>query len=86
MLYYSIIVTIVCVVFMFTTYNLLRKNEQLEDLLENIYIDLKKIIAIIESIDAKGSFESDDEVGDTYKLIRSTIMYIERYIQNEGEV
>jgi hypothetical protein len=69
----------------YTTINLLRKNEKLEDEVENQskilsgYMSyLNKIADIIEhsdrrlkEVDSKGSFKSDDEVGFFFEQIMS---------------
>ena len=68
----------------YTTFNLLRKNEKLEDMVENQskilggYMSyLNKITDIIEhsdkrlkEVDSKGSFKSDDEVGFFFKQLK----------------
>ena len=61
----------------FTTFNLLRKNERAEDIVVGYLEYLDKMSRVIESaevkikkIDAKGSFESDDEIGFFFKQIK----------------
>ena len=72
------------VVLGFTTFNLLKKNEQQEDVISNQetilagYMEyLSKISGIIElsdkklkEIDHKGSFESDDEIGFFFQSVK----------------
>jgi hypothetical protein len=62
----------------YTTFNLLRKNEKQEDILTAYMVYLNKISDYIETtdkklkeIDAKGSFESDDEIGFFFKQIQN---------------
>ena len=62
---------------LFTTYNLLRKNENSEDIVVGYLTYLDQISRVIEAsdeklkkIDIKGSFESDDEVGFFFKQIK----------------
>lgn len=67
----------------YTTYNLLRKNEKYEDIIQEQVIYLKSISNdisraqnVIETIDESGAFRSDDEVGvffETLKDISTTI-------------
>tara|TARA_R110001592_G_scaffold331296_1_gene614072 strand:- start:987 stop:1268 length:282 start_codon:yes stop_codon:yes gene_type:complete len=71
------ILTILIIVLGFTTFNLLRKNEQAEDIVVGYLIYLDKISKVIEvsdetlkKIDYKGSFESDDEVGFFFEQIK----------------
>ena len=60
----------------FTTFNLLKKNEQQEDILAGYMEYLSKISSIIELSDKKlkeldkgGVFEKDDEVGVIFQSI-----------------
>jgi len=57
--------------------NLLIKNEEQEDILSSYMVYLNKISDIIEfsdkklkEVDAKGSFESDDEIGFFFQSIK----------------
>lgn len=69
---------LICVIVLsFTTINLLKKNEKCEDIIksyENYMNNLSTTIKIsdqkIKEIDIKGSFESDDEIGFFFKLIK----------------
>ena len=71
------ILSVLVVVFGFTTFNLLKKNEKAEDIVLGYLVYLDKISRIIEisgdklkKVDYKGSFESDDEVGFFFKQIK----------------
>lgn len=73
-----IILSIVVVIFGFTTFNLLRKNEKQEDILMGYQTYLNKISDYIEDasknlkeIDRKGTFEADDEIGFFFEQIKS---------------
>ena len=72
-----IILSVLVVVLGYTTYNLLRKNEKQEDILAGYLDYLDKISRVIEvsdeklkQIDARGTFESDDEVGFFFQQIK----------------
>ena len=72
-----IILSILTVALGFTTFNLLRKFEKQEDILAGYLDYLDKISRVIEvsdeklkSIDARGTFESDDEVGFFFQQIK----------------
>ena len=61
----------------YTTFNLLRKNEKLEDITlsyREYLLKLKQHIDItdqkLKNIDAKGTFDSDDEIGWFFKSIK----------------
>ena len=58
------------VIFGYTTFNLLRKNEKAEDIIisqntfiENISSQIDKSQKRLEEIDEKGIFQGDDEIG-----------------------
>ena len=71
------VLSVLVVAFGFTTFNLLRKNEKQEDILAGYLDYLDKLSRVIEvsdeklkSIDARGTFESDDEVGFFFQQIK----------------
>ena len=68
--YIIIFLLVLVVVFLYTTFNLLRKNEKYEDLVEGYRVfilrfqqHIKESDKRIKEIDSKGTFKSDDEVG-----------------------
>ncbi len=72
-----IILSVLVITLGFTTINLLRKNEKQEDILAGYLDYLDKLSRVIEvsdeklkSIDARGTFESDDEVGFFFQQIK----------------
>lgn len=72
-----IILSILLLVLIYTNYNLLRKNEKCEDIIksyEEYMINFSNVINFsdkkIKEIDAKGTFESDDEIGFFFKQIK----------------
>jgi len=76
-LYLIIALSILVVILLFTTINLLRKNERQEDILAGYLDYLDKISKVIEvsdkklqEIDHKGTFKSDDEVGFFFKSVK----------------
>lgn len=73
-----IILSILVVILGFTTFNLLRKNEQAEDIImsQDTFISkfmdtVNKADAKLKQIDHKGSFESDDEIGFFFKEVKN---------------
>ena len=71
------LLAVIVVILMFTTFNLLRKNEKQEDILVEYMKYLDKISQVIEisdkrlkKIDNKGIFEADDEVGFFFKNVK----------------
>jgi len=80
MIYTDILIpslSVLVVIFGYTTFNLLRKNERAEDIVVGYLIYLDKISKVIEAadeklkkIDYKGSFESDDEIGFFFEQVK----------------
>ena len=71
------LLSVIVVILIFTTFNLLKKNERQEDVLVEYTKYLDKISQVIEisdkklkKIDALGRFEADDEVGFFFKGIK----------------
>ena len=71
------LLVLIVLVLLFTTWNLLRKNESSEDIVVGYLTYLDQISRVIEAsdeklkkIDIKGSFSSDDEVGFFFKQIK----------------
>jgi len=80
-----IILLFVVIVLSYISYNLLRKNEKCEDVIksyENYMINLSTTIDFadkkLKEVDAKGSFESDDEVGFFFK----TLLFLQEQLNN----
>jgi hypothetical protein len=72
-----IILSLLVVTLGYTTYNLLRKNEKQEDILAGYLNYLDQISRVIEvsdeklkTIDSRGTFSSDDEVGFFFQSIK----------------
>lgn len=72
------ILSVLVVILGFTTFNLLRKNEQAEDIIlsQDEFISkfmdtVNKTDAKLKQIDYKGSFEADDEIGFFFKEIKT---------------
>tara|TARA_R110002060_G_scaffold472_1_gene1132 strand:+ start:18 stop:293 length:276 start_codon:yes stop_codon:yes gene_type:complete len=84
----TIILGILVVIFGYTTFNLLRKNENAEDIIFSLDEVITKIEETIinsekrlKEIDAKGSFKSDDEIGwffDEVKKIQNGLNQFKR--------
>jgi len=73
---YTILSALV-VILGFTTFNLLMKNEQAEDIImsqdefiSRLMDTINKADAKLKQIDHKGSFEADDEIGFFFKEVK----------------
>ncbi len=79
-LLFIVILSVSTLLLGYTTYNLLRKNEALEDevefsetYIENVYNSMKRAYARLKKVDRLGSFEADDESGYIFDEIKNTI-------------
>ena len=80
------ILSALVVVLGFTTFNLMKKNEQQEDILVEYMKYLNKLTTAIEEsdkrlkvIDEKGLFSSDDEIGWFFKEIQKLQMILNEF-------
>ena len=87
-----IILSITTIVFLYTTINLLRKNEAHEDVVveqEELIAEIAKKVdesmARMKDIDKLGSFETDDETGYIFKNLYEVIEDLEKYYGTQEE-
>ena len=78
------------IVFGFTTWNLLRKNEATEDVVEeqeeliaNIASRIDDSMKKMKQLDTRGAFEADDETGTVFKQLYEVIEKLETYYAEE---
>lgn len=83
--FYAFVATCFLVISIYVNFNLLFKNERLEEFILQLEDKLEEVLRIIRRVDIRGSFESDDEVGDTYMLIRETILTLEDFLTEPEE-
>ncbi len=57
----------------YACWNLLRKNEVMEDAIDIFYTRLDKTLQTMRAIDTRQMFEKDDEVGSVFEQIVDTI-------------
>ena len=87
-----IILSITTIVFLYTTINLLRKNEAHEDVVveqEELIAEIAKKVdesmARMKDVDKLGSFEADDETGYIFKNLYEVIEDLEKYYGTQEE-
>ena len=87
-----VILSITTLTFGFATWNLLRKNEATEDVVEEQEELLSKIASQIDTsmvrmkeLDKLGSFEADDETGFIFKNLYEIISELEEYYGSQEE-
>ena len=71
------IFVIVCVVEGYVIWNLMLKQEQIEDWTENYIQRIGDVNRNIDEIDYKGYFEVDDEVGQIFQQIKDEVNSLE---------
>lgn len=82
----TIILGIFTIILGYTSYNLLRKNEKYEDIIQEqvIYLNsvsnsIQEAQNVIDTIDEKGMFRSDDEVGVFFETLKDISTAISSY-------
>lgn len=87
-----IILSLTTLVFGFTTWNLLRKNEATEDVVEEqeqTISDFAKLVddsmKKMKDLDTKGAFESDVETGFVFTQLYKIIEKLENYYAKETQ-
>jgi hypothetical protein len=99
MIWITTLLFILTVVFAYTTFNLLRKNElyessidefeisldEQETLISNIATKIDESMMRMKEIDKIGSFEADDETGFIFKNIYDIISELENYYGEKEE-
>ena len=66
-----------------TTFNLTRKSERLETWIEDYAQRIQDTKQVLEEIDAKGSFEADDEIGVVFTSIKEAVDEINQITEKE---
>lgn len=78
------ILTLSTLTLIYIVRNLLLQNEQLEDTLietlEDVQLKVEKAYQDLQNADIRGSFESDDEVGSTFKEIKDIVENLKNII------
>lgn len=89
---FIVILSVSTLVLGYTTYNLLRKNETLEDdlneadsVMVSIYDRLSDAYKRMKDVDRLGSFEADDESGFIFENIRTILEEINDEYELNGE-
>ena len=78
-----ILLSLIIITLGFTTYNQLRKVERLESWVEDYAQRIQDTKRVLEEIDAKGSFEADDEIGVVFTSIKEAVDEINEITETE---
>jgi len=79
----EIVLGLVSIILVWTTFNLTRKVERLETWIEDYAQRIQDTKQVLEEIDAKGSFEADDEIGVVFTAIKEAIEELNEITQEE---
>ena len=74
---------VACLVEGYVIWNLMTKQEKLEDWTERYIVKIGEVNRNIDEIDYKGYFEVDDEVGQVFKQIKQEVNSLEE-LTEEG--
>ena len=69
LIFLVVLLTILVALLSFATYNLLRKNEELEDVINQFYGRTNATVKLMRHFDDRQIFEQDDEVGNVFKQL-----------------
>tara|TARA_Y100001937_G_scaffold18009_1_gene24891 strand:+ start:701 stop:952 length:252 start_codon:yes stop_codon:yes gene_type:complete len=78
-----IILTLIIMTLGYTTFNLTRKVERLENWVEDYAQRILDTKQVLEEIDDKGSFEADDEIGVVFTAIKEAVDEINQITEKE---
>ena len=67
------------VAMIYVIWNLITKQESLEDWITDFINTIEKVQIDLKKIDYKGYFEADDEVGQIFEQIKTTINQLDRF-------
>ena len=80
------IFVILTIALSYAVYNLLIKQEQLEEWVEDYINRINEVNTKIRQIDYKGYFEVDDEVGQIFEQLKNEVQSLEELTEiDEGE-
>ena len=79
----EIVLGLVSIILVWTTFNLTRKVERLETWIEDYAQRIQDTKQVLEEIDAKGSFEADDEIGVVFTSIKEAIEELNEITEEE---
>ena len=84
-IYIYIALSLIIIVLSYTTWNILKKFEEaqdtileLEDEIGELRVSIKKAYNDMKEIDSKEIFQSDDEVGQTFKQLLDILQKLDR--------
>lgn len=77
---YSVILTFLFLALIYGVWNILRKNDMLEEVINRAYSRVSLTVKLMRMFDEKKMFESDDEVGETFKQLKDCTEELYTYV------
>ena len=78
-----ILLSIFILILSWTTFNLTRKVERLETWIEDYAQRIQDTKQVLEEVDAKGSFKTDDEIGVVFTAIKEAVDELNEITEKE---
>ena len=78
-----ILLSVIILTLSYVVFNLTRKVERLESWIEDYAQRILDTKQVLEEIDAKGSFQSDDEIGVVFTSIKEAVDEINEITEQE---
>ena len=78
-----ILLSVIILTLSYVVFNLTRKVERLESWIEDYAQRILDTKQVLEEIDAKGSFESDDEIGVVFTAIKEAVDELNEITETE---
>ena len=78
-----ILLSVIILTLSYVVFNLTRKVERLESWIEDYAQRILDTKQVLEEIDAKGSFEADDEIGVVFTAIKEAVDEINEITEQE---
>ena len=72
------------IVMLYVIYNLYRKVDFLEGVLDKNYTALQNVLMNMKNIDSTGHFEADDEVGSTFNALKEEINRLDSLVEEQN--
>ena len=69
---------------LYVNWNLLKKNELLEDMINSTTNMVEATYRGMKKIDSTGHFESDDEIGSVFEGIKLTIENLNNFVKGDN--
>jgi cyclophilin family peptidyl-prolyl cis-trans isomerase len=69
---------------MYANWNLYKKVEFLENVLDSNYAVIQNIVEEMDIIDSTGHFEADDEVGSTFTALKEEIKKLDNLVEEKN--